>query len=236
MQKPKIIIFDAGKTLLNYLDIDTRRGVRAYMQHLTSNPGNLSVDEVDAQVNAVFETYESSRKQLFEVHEQTILKLAFDLLGLKFSIPIPEIERLIWENDSTIVPVKGAKELLDYLNGAGIRTAVISKLDFSGYLLEERLRQIYPDNRFEFVLASSDYGIRKPMRQLFDAGIVKSGLPSEDIWYVGDKVKVDVNGAKGSGMIPVLFRSEYNSYGEIPADIIAIDDYDQLILLLKECQ
>lgn len=235
MQKPKMIIFDAGKTLLNYQDIDTCRGVRAYMQYLTENPGNLTAEEIDKAVNAVFETFEASHKALFEVHEQTILKLAFDLLGLKFSISIPEIERLIWENDSTIVPVAGAAELLAYLNDVGIRTAVISNLDFSGCLLKERLNQVYPHNRFEFVIASSDYGVRKPMPQVFQAGITKAGLPPKDIWYVGDKVKVDVNGSRGCGMLPILYKSEFNTYGEIPADIIAVDNYGQLVQVLHDC-
>lgn len=234
MQKPKMIIFDAGKTLLNYLDIDTCRGVRAYTRYLTGNPRNLTVPEIDREVNKVFETFEACRKQLFEVHEQTVLKLAFELLELKFSISIPEIERIIWENDSSIVPVDGAAELLDYLNKADIRTAVICNLDFSGNLLHERLDQVYPNNRFEFVIASSDYGIRKPSRQLFEAGIVKSGLRAEEIWYVGDKVKVDVNGAKNCGMIPILYKSAFNAYGEIPADVTVVEDYRQLIQLLEQ--
>lgn len=236
MQKPKMIIFDAGKTLLNYLDIDTIRGVKAYMPYLTENPRNLTAEQIDKAVNAVFETFEGCRKQLFEVHEQTVLKLAFDLLELKFSISIPEIEEIIWENDSTIVPVAGAKELLAFLNEEGIRTAVISNLDFSGCLLEKRLREVYPQNRFEFVIASSDYGIRKPMPGLFQAGIVRSGLAAGDIWYVGDKVKVDVSGAKGCGMVPILYKSEFNTYGEIPADVVAVADYSQLIQLLRDCQ
>lgn len=233
MQKPKMIIFDAGKTLLNYLDIDTRRGVKAYMSFLTENPRNMTAAEIDNAVNSVFETFEACRKQFFEVHEQTVLKLAFDLLELKFSVPVSEIERIIWENDSTIVPVAGAEELLDYLNQAGIRTAVISNLDFSGYLLRDRLKQIYPNNRFEFVIASSDYGIRKPMGKLFEAGIIRSGLPARDIWYVGDKVKVDVKGSAACGMVPVLYKSAFNSYGEIPEELLVIEDYRQLVELLK---
>lgn len=234
MKKPKMILFDAGKTLLNYLDIDTLRGVRAYTQFLTENPRNLTAEEIDREVNAVFEEFDACRKQLFEVHEQTVLRLAFDRLGLKFSISIPDIERLIWENASTIVPVEGAKELLDYLNEAGIRTGVISNLDFSGYLLQERLNQIYPDNRFEFVLASSAYGVRKPQKLLFEAGITRSGLKPEEIWYVGDKVKVDVEGSRKSGMVPVLYLSEYNSYGEIPSEMIAVEHYSQLKELLRQ--
>lgn len=234
MNKPKMILFDAGKTLLNYLDIDTCRGVREYCRYLMENPKKLTVEEIDRKVNAIFETFEAARKQLFEVHEQTVLKLAFDLLGLKFSISIPEIERIIWVHDAAIVPVAGAAELLSFLNEQGIRTGVVSNLDFSGYLLADRLKQVYPHNSFELVIASSDYGIRKPHPYLFEAAIQKSDLHPEEIWYVGDKVKVDVDGSGNCGMIPVLYKSEYNRYGELPSDVLVVEHYAQLISLLCE--
>ena len=158
--------------------------------------------------------------------------MVFDRLGLKFSISIQEIERLIWENDAKIVPVEGVRELLDHLNDNGIRTAVISNLDFSGYLLEERLNQLYPNNRFEFVIASSDYGIRKPQKLLFEAGIARSGLQPQEIWYVGDKVKVDVEGSRNCGMVPVLYKSEYNRYADTPSDILTVEHYAHLKELL----
>lgn len=228
-----MVIFDAGKTLLNYLDVDMLRGVRAYMEYLTANPGNLTAEEIRREDNVVFGEFEYCREKLFEVPAQTILKLVFDRLGLKFSISIREIERLIWENDAKIVPVEGAKELLDHLNNAGIRTAVISNLDFSGYLLKGRLDQVYPDNRFEFVITSSDYGIRKPNRLLFEVGIARAGLKPGEIWYVGDKVIVDVDGSRACGMVPVLYMSEYNHYGEAPEDIFLVKTYRQLIDLLN---
>ena len=237
MNRPRMIIFDAGKTLLDYLDIDTLRGVREYSKYITENPNNLPLEDINREINAIFETFEACRKNLFEVHEQTVLKLAFDMLGLKFSIPVEEIERIIWENDSTIVDVKNADKLLTYLNQQGIRTAVISNLDFSGKLLASRLNQIYPHNHFEFVIASSDYGIRKPHKHIFNVGIQKSGLNPEDIWYVGDKIKVDVVGAMNAGMIPVLYCSQYNSagaYANIPEGVLSISDYTELIDILKK--
>ena len=229
LNKPKLVIFDAGKTLLNYLDVDMIRGVRAYMEYLTANPGNLTAEEIRREDNAVFGEFEHCRRNLFEVPAQTVLQLVFDRLKLKFSISIQEIERMIWENDANIVPVEGAKELLDHLNSMGIRTAVISNLDFSGYLLEERLNQLYPNNRFEFVIASSDYGVRKPRKLLFEVGIAMSGLKPEEIWYVGDKVKVDVEGSRACGMVPVLYKSAYNQYGETPADVLTVEHYARLI-------
>ena len=140
----------------------------------------------------------------------------------------------IWENSANIVPVDGIIEALDVINKLGIRTAVISNLDFSGYLLEERLNDLLPNNQFEFVIASSDYGIRKPQSLLFEIGILKSGLDVKDIWYVGDKPKVDVLGSQSAGMTPILYKSKRNSYVEIPNGITAIDDYKELIELLEE--
>ncbi len=120
------------------------------------------------------------------------------------------------------------------MNQLGIRTAVISNIDFSASLLKERLDLLYPNNKFEFVIGSSDYGVRKPTKNIFDLGISKSGLKAEDIWYVGDKVQVDVEGSKAVGMTPVLYMNERNTYDEIPESTIVIDDLLKLMDYISE--
>lgn len=233
MSRPKMIIFDAGRTLLNYTSIDTLKGVIATMAYITSNPQGLTAEEIDQRTNEIFELFETSRKQLFEVPECTILSLVYDLLQLKFSISIKELEQIIWNSDAVKVPAPYAKEALDELNRLGIKTAVISNLDFSGSLLQETLNELYPNNQFQFVIASSDYGIRKPNRFIFDAGIKKSGLKAEDIWYVGDKISVDIEGSKNAGMIPVLFKCPRNHYDDFPDGLRVMNDFRDLITLVK---
>lgn len=230
--KPKMILFDVGRTLLDYAEIDTYKGVKALMPYIVENPRNLTAEEIDQYTNKVFSLFDECRKALFEVPEQTILALVYDLLGLKFSISIADIERIIWNHDSVNIPVPHVKELIDGLNERNIRTAVISNLDFSGYLLRESLDALYPGNRFEFVIASSDYGIRKPHSFIFEAALTKTGLESKDIWYVGDKVSVDVNGSKAIGMTPVLFKHFRNTYPELPDDLIVIGDMLDLLKLI----
>ena len=233
MSKPKMIIFDAGRTLLDYASIDTLKGVKAFMPYITSNPLHLTAEEIDQRTNEVFELFEASRKQLFEVPECTILSLVYDLLQLEFSIGIKEIERIIWNSDSVKVPTPHAKETLDELNRMGIKTAVISNLDFTGDLLRDTLNDLFPDNRFQFVIASSDYGIRKPNHYIFDAGITKSGLDVSDVWYVGDKIPVDVKGSSSVGMTPVLFMCPRNHYDHIPEGLKTMDDFLDLIALIN---
>ena len=243
MNRPKMILFDAGKTLIDYLPktedngtlcLSTIDATEKLMQYIVSNPNRYDAATIDRVNNEVFEKYNKCREAFYEINNQTILKMIFDLLNIELSISFAEVERIIWENSARIVPVEGTQELLDHLKKLHIRTAVISNLDFSGYLLEERLNQLLPNNEFEFVIASSDYGVRKPQRLLFEVGIAKSGLRAEDIWYVGDKVKVDVAGSQIAGMTPVLFKSKRNAYADIPKDIIVIENYGELVELLQK--
>lgn len=233
MQKPRMIIFDAGRTLLDYTDIDTLKGVHALMSHITSNPLQLTAEEIDRRTNEIFDVFETCRKQLFEVPECTILSLVYDLLQLEFSISLKEVERIIWNSDSVKIPMPHAKEMLEELNRIGIQTAVISNLDFSGDLLRSTLNTLFPNNRFQFVIASSDYGIRKPHPSIFNVGIAKSGLKAEEIWYVGDKIPMDVKGSQNAGMIPVLYKCPQNHYASLPDDLLIVEDLLDLPVLIQ---
>lgn len=245
MKRPKMIIFDAGKTLINYLPkiddkgmlyLSTIDAIEKLMPYITSNPDHYDAQDINRLTNEIFEEYSRCRKSYFEINNQVILKMVFDLLNIKLSIPFSQVEKIIWNHSANIVAVEGVLELLDSLKCLGIRSAVISNLDFSGYLLEEKLNELFPNNKFEFVIVSSDYGIRKPQKLIFEIGIVKSGLAAEDIWYVDDKPAVDRSGSKSAGMMPIIFKSSKNQYNDISKDMITIDDYKELIDILKNME
>lgn len=243
MNKPKMIMFDAGKTLIDYLPkiddkgmsyLSTIDATKILMNYIISNPNNYDAEIINKYNNEIFDKYSKCRKELYEINNQVILKTLFDTLDIKFSISLEEIERIIWNNSADIISIEGTKELLDELNKKKIRTAVISNLDFSGYLLEERLNTLLPNNKFEFVIASSDYGIRKPQSLLFEVGITKSGLEPKEIWYVGDKFQVDVIGSKTVGMTPVWFKGNKDLSDGSCENVLVIDDYRELIEILSK--
>lgn len=233
MNRPKMIIFDAGKTLIDYKEINTLKGVKALMPYIIQNPRKLSAEEIDTFTNEIFAHYEDCRKNLFEIHEQTILKTVYDLLELKFSITLSEIEEIIWNETPLIEPVEHVEELLDFLNASQIKTAVISNFDFSGYLLKKKLDELFKNNQFRFVIASSDYGIRKPDIRLFKLGILKSSFEPHDIWYVGDKVNVDVKGSHNAGMVSILYKNKSAHDDAFCENALVIEDYRELIRILK---
>ncbi len=232
--KPKMIIFDAGRTLINYKEINIRKGIEAYYPYIISNPHQYTVEEIEQYDDEIFGMFDLCRENRFEIPMENKLRLLFDLLEIQFSRSLNEIAKIEWEEDPVIEAVSHAAELLCWLNENNIRTAVISNFDYSRNLLEAKLKEIYPENQFEFVIASSDYGVMKPNRYIFQAGIVKSGLEAKDIWYVGDKVAVDALGSKAAGMTAVLYKNPRNTYEEIPENVIVVNDLMEIAKLIRE--
>ena len=113
MSKTQMIIFDAGRTLLDYTSIDTLKGVKAFMPYITANPLQLTAEEINCRTNEIFALFETSRKQLFEVPECTVLSLVYDLLQLEFSISLKEVEEIIWNFDSVKSPYLHVAEALN---------------------------------------------------------------------------------------------------------------------------
>ena len=229
-----MVIFDAGRTLMNYKEINIRKGIEAYFPYIISNPHNYSIEEIEKQDDEIFGIFDLCRENRFEIPVKNKLRLLFDLLEIQLSISLDEVAKIEWEEDPVIEAVNHAAELLRWLIEKKIKTAVISNIDYSGTLLKEKLKEIFPENQFEFVIASSDYGVMKPNRYIFQAGIVKSGLEAKDIWYVGDKVAVDVLGSKAAGMTPVLYKNPRNTYQEIPENAIVVDDLMEIASLLTQ--
>lgn len=235
MSLPKMIFFDAGKTLLNYGEIPTI--FEAFQQiypYITHNPNNWTCDDMARKCIEIFDALDGCHEAWFEVPEQTGLRLLFDILDISFPISLEEIERIYGAHFIEAYPIEQAADFLTYLHNRGIRTGVISNFVFSSPRLHERLTNIYPNNHFEFIITSSDYGIRKPCKLLFDVAISKSRLSPGEIWYVGDKVAVDVVGSQSAGMIPVLYNSPRNKPQTPPKGVLSVHSYEELTQILEK--
>lgn len=208
MQLPEMILFDYGHTLLYEPDIDFLRGHQALFPHIVRNPRNLTAEQIHAFDMEVFAKYDLCRKQGFEVHEHQMLNLTYDTLKIGFDISKTEVESILWNNACPGAVMPHVEEMLEDLHRRGIRTAVISNLAWSTKALTERINRLLPNNHFEFIIASSEYGIRKPSTALFELALHKAGLTADSVWHCGDSVHSDVFGAYGAGIFPVLYENE----------------------------
>ena len=117
-----------------------------------------------------------------------------------------------------------ALEALGALRARGYRMAVISNADgrVRGLLEEAGLT-----GYLEFVVDSADVGIEKPDPRIFRSATERMGLEPSACAYVGDIYEIDVVGARGAGLEPVLIGD-----GPAPAGTRRVADFDELLVLL----
>lgn len=242
MNYPKMIIFDYGHTLLYEPDWNTDRGNKALLKHAVKNPNNCTVEDITKGAELIFgEHVANVRKLGYDIRAQIADKTLYDYLGIKFSLTPVEMETVFWDNASSGAIMPNADKLLDYLNENGIRTAVISNLLWSGEALTKRFNRLLPNNKFEFVMTSSDYFICKPNHILFDIALQKAGLSAEEVWYCGDNPQNDVEGAANVGIFPVWYDNSIDkdyidraNEKQPECEYLYINEWNEMISVLKK--
>ncbi|MCR5836794.1 MAG: HAD family hydrolase [Lachnospiraceae bacterium] len=243
MNKPKMVIFDYGHTLLYEPNHSPENGNRAIWKYVKSNPNNITFDEFNRTDMELFAKVKDQRNHGIEVHEHCYLKMILDYLGIELSVSIPEAEKIIWYGISEGAKMPYVEEMLQFLDEQGIRTGVISNLCFSGEALQERLNRFLPNNNFEFVLASSEYVFPKPNRMMFDIALKKAELEPSEVWFCGDSIAADIIGARNTGIFPVLYNGEteeendpmkkINDGIKVDFEYLYIEDWRDFIEILK---
>lgn len=206
MRKPAMILFDYAHTLAWEPQPDFLRGERAVFRHVKANPRQVTPEEAARLGTELFLSARDCRHSGWELHEHQYLRLKYDLLGLTFGLPLNELEKLFWTAACPGELMPGAADMLAQLRARGICTGVISNLGWSGEALADRLQRLLPEHAFEFVIASSDYGVRKPDPLIFRAALAKAALPPEEVWFCGDQIDADVFGAQAAGIFPVWYE------------------------------
>ncbi len=241
MKKPKMIIFDYGNTLIYETELNLEKAYDKLYDRITSNPDSVSRDEfIKKGVSLIEKIVESAIKKDVEFQHSAIFRSLFGLLNIEIDMPIAELEFIFWEDLAPGSDMPNIKKLLAFLEKEKIRSAVISNMSFSEEVLTRRINKYIPDNNFEFIMASSSYGFRKPDPILFEIALKKSGLKAEEVWYCGDNLRADVLGSSAVGITPVLFTHHkpcpyYNeSDTKIDFDYLKFSDWTDMIDLLKK--
>jgi len=241
MKLPKMILFDYGSTLLCESGFDMLRGERAVFAHVTDNPRGATPEDANALSNELYDRHAPCRALNIEIPEQPSLRLKYEYLGVRLDVSIAEAEQILWDGAAEGGPMPHVEEMLEYIAARGIRSGVVSNIGWSGAALSARINRLLPQNRFEFVIASSDYGLRKPDRLLFELALRKTGLDGGDVWYCGDRIVPDVYGPQSVGIFPVFYDdktvfhpfSGSNDGLRIAGEYLHIADWRELVEALK---
>ncbi len=236
MNKPKMIMFDYGQTLIAEEIFNEEAGTKAVLKHALRNPYNISskdLQEFVKSLNKEIGRYDPDvRKAIhIEIHNHIFQRYMYDYYDIEFDLSPEEVEKIFWDNSAKGKPTKNIEKLLRYLKDQNIRTAVISNISFSGKALEDRINTLIPENEFEFILATSEYVFRKPHSRIFELALRKAKLRPNEVWYCGDNAYFDVEGALNMGISPVWYRGAIHNHNKlVPKEgCLTISDWEELI-------
>lgn len=88
-------------------------------------------------------------------------------------------------------------EVLAALQGKGIRIVVVSNWDDRLPVLLENLQLT---RFFESIVFSAGVGVEKPFPAIFRRVLEELSLPPQEVVHIGDRLREDVEGARGVGM------------------------------------
>ena len=182
----KALVFDVDGTLVTFhFDVTGTR--KALLEELRkrgldisklgpTTPTQLILDSARDQVR-----FGSSDVDLDELRNSAYSVLdQFELVGAKLAKPFPE-----------------TRLALEDLAGAGVRMAVLTN---SGRKAAETvLKRAGIKKFFEFVLTRNEIATMKPRPEGLKQALVMLGLPSADVFYVGDS-PLDIAAAKAAGV------------------------------------
>ncbi len=125
--------------------------------------------------------------------------------------------------------------MLRELKAAGVKTGLLTNSgDEMGHMRQYgKLGILGITDLFDEIIVSSDAGIHKPDRRIFDLMTEKMGIPAENMLYVGDNPINDVEGSKNAGYIPVWVRLR-ECVGERADCEYSVSDVSELSVLIDK--
>jgi HAD superfamily hydrolase (TIGR01509 family) len=120
-------------------------------------------------------------------------------------------------SEAVVFPGHHASLLLDL--GRRHRLAVVSNFDYSptARLVLEREGVA---GLFDAIVVSDEVGWRKPLPVIFETALDRLGVPAREALFIGDRLDIDVAGARAVGMTTVWINREAAAVpaGEPPPD------------------
>ncbi len=151
MNKPKMIMFDYGQTLISEGGFNGEAGTRAVLKHAIKNPYQISakdLQEFAMTLNREIGRYDPDvrKSPWIEVHNHIFQKFLYEYYDIEIGLTTEELEKVFWDNAAERQPTRNIVKLLCYLKEQRIRTAVISNISFSGKALADRINEMLPEN------------------------------------------------------------------------------------------
>jgi len=97
-----------------------------------------------------------------------------------------------------------ARVVIEAIRRAHCRVGLVSNTE--SLLTDYDLQQLHMRRLFDVVILSSDFGVKKPDRRIFEKALQDLSVSSDEAVFVGDDIEADVRGAVGAGIDAVFIN------------------------------
>jgi HAD superfamily hydrolase (TIGR01662 family) len=217
---PKGLLFDYGGTLVEEVSVNLHAGNEWLFSQASYRPPHVTFDHLLARAARVARDVSARRDEVhIETAWPTLTRLIHDYLGIRFDMPMAELELGFWQASVETRAMPGAREALEQFHRRGLPLAVVSNTSFGEHVIRYELEKYGLTDHLAFVMVSSDYSVRKPNTLLYDTAAARLNVRAGDIWFVGDRLDTDVAGARAAGMTAVWFNANGRTAPSADVDV-----------------
>ena len=221
------LLFDLDHTLL---DSDASE-IAAYEHTM----GSLGIDDHDRH----FDRYVEINQQMWRAVEAGTMRpddVRFrrfeqftDELGVDAD-PVAMAEAFVWGLGAHGELYDGARELLDALAGR-VRMAIVT--NGLSEVQRARIERLDLTRYFDAVIISSEVGVTKPRREIFDLAFERLGSPdAATALMIGDSLSSDIRGGRDFGIATCWYNPRGLVAGPDDTFTHEIRSLDELLALL----
>ncbi|MCH8964805.1 MAG: HAD family hydrolase [Planctomycetes bacterium] len=210
--RPRPILFDLGDTLLNFTATNPlpyfKEGVRLAYDFIAQQSDALPpYKKFHAAVRRSYAwAFVTATVRRREVDLHTSLIRLFERLALPsdHDFVMAVGERLYRPMKQLGAVEEGVHAVLDRLVAQGHPLGIVSNTMVPAPMLDQHLQEVDLLKYFQVRLYSCDVGVRKPRAAMFLPALRALNCKPQHTLFVGDKLKLDIRGARRLGMITVL--------------------------------
>ncbi len=132
------------------------------------------------------------------------------------------------------VPFPFTKPMLEALRKKGLKVGLITNAASEKGIIRQnaKLRLLGITDCFDKILISGEIGILKPDKEVFLEFSRRIGIPPENLAYVGDHPKNDVDGSRNAGYTPIWVMTRDMWLPEIEPCEYAVKDVSEIPALI----
>ena len=211
--QPKYILFDVAGTLLHKPTV-----ISAIHKVLYENKIHLDESKIKFHHKLLSEYF------LFPDQTDANFYRKFNS-ELLFSLGVIPSENLLNQifKACTYLPWEPFSDT-KYLNEIKTPIGIISNFNST---LKDKLKTFF-DISFVDIFVSEELGVAKPIKMFYQKAIDKIGIPSNEIIYVGDSIKLDIEPALELGLNAFLIDRE-NYYPALENRISSLNDLNKIM-------